>query len=236
GRISILGGGGTPPYDFRISNQGFIPENTFFNLPAGTYQVELRDAEGCAIGSTATITEPPLLTVDAGENRIVELGDQTLLEAISSEQPVTYLWSREEDLTCNNCPDPLALPLNSVTYTVSVTNNNGCIATDDVNITVSKPRRIYAPTAFSPNNDGTNDFFTIYGDKSTVQIVSLKIFDRWGELLFNGQELPLGEEALGWDGMHKGDLMNSGIYLYLAEIEFLDGEIVIEQGDLLLAR
>ena len=236
GRISILGGGGTPPYDFRISNQGFIPENTFLNLPAGTYQVELRDAEGCSIGSTTTITEPPLLSVDAGENRIVELGDQTLLEAISSEQPVTYLWSREEDLTCNNCPDPLALPLNSVTYTVSVTNNNGCIATDNVSVTVAKPRRIYAPTAFSPNNDGVNDFFTIYGDKSTVQIVSLKIFDRWGELLFNGQEIPLGEEALGWDGTHNGAVMNSGIYIFLAEIEFLDGEIVIEQGDLLLAR
>ncbi len=236
GRISILGGGGTPPYDFRISNQGFIPDNTFLNLPAGTYQVELRDAEGCSIGSTATITEPPLLTVDAGENRIVELGDQTLLQAISSEQPVTYLWSREEDLTCANCPDPLALPLNSATYTISVTNNNGCIATDDVSITVSKPRRIFAPTAFSPNNDGTNDFFTIYGDKAAVEIVSLKIFDRWGELLFNGLELPLGEEALGWDGTHNGEPMNSGVYIYMAEIEFLDGEIVIEQGDLLLAR
>lgn len=236
GRISILGGGGTPPYDFRISNQGFVPDNTFLNLPAGTYQVELRDAEGCGISSTVEITEPPLLTVDAGQDTIVNLGEQTTLLAIPSERPVAYLWSPGEDLTCTDCPNPLLLPLNSATYEVAVTNANGCVARDRVSITVAKFRNVYAPTAFTPNNDSVNDFFTLYPDDSATRIVNLKIFDRWGELLFEAFDIPGGEEALGWDGTFKGEPMNGGVYIYLAEIEYLDGKVKIEQGDLLLLR
>ena len=236
GRISILGGGGTPPYDFKISNTGFVPDNVFLNLPVGNYKVNLRDAEGCSVTSSVVITEPPLLTVDAGRDRIVDLGDQTVLEAIPSEEPVTYLWTPGEDLTCVDCPDPLLLPLNSTTYEVAVTNSNGCIARDLVSVTVAKSRRIYTPTAFSPNNDGTNDFFTLYPDKSATRIISLKVFDRWGELLFEAQDIPGGEEALGWDGSFKGEPMNGGVYIFMAEVEYLDGEITTEYGDVLLVR
>lgn len=236
GRISILGGGGTPPYDFRISNQGFVPDNTFLNLPAGTYQVVLRDAEGCSVASTVDITEPPLLTVDAGRDTIVNLGDQTTLLATPSERPVAYAWSPGDDLTCTDCPNPLLLPLNSTIYEVAVTNANGCVARDRVSITVAKLRNVYAPGAFSPNNDSVNDFFTLYPDDSATRILNLKIFSRWGELMFEAEDIPGGEEALGWDGTFKGEPMNSGVYVYVAEIEYLDGKIEIEQGDLLLLR
>lgn len=236
GRISILGGGGTPPYDFRISNQGFVPDNTFLNLAAGTYQVILRDAEGCAVSSTVAITEPPLLRVDAGRDTLVNLGEQTTLLARPSERPVSYAWSPGDDLTCTDCPDPLVLPLNSATYEVAVTNANGCVARDLVSITVAKLRKVYAPTAFSPNNDSVNDFFTLYPDDSATRILSLKIFDRWGELVFEAKDIPGGEEALGWDGSFKGEPMNGGVYIYLAEVEYLDGKVELEQGDLLLLR
>lgn len=236
GRISILGGGGTPPYDFKISNQGFVPDNVFLNLPAGTYQVELRDAEGCSINTSVMITEPPRLTVDAGQDTIVELGNQIVLEATPSENPVTYEWLPGDDLTCTDCPDPLLLPRNSTTFEVAVTNPNGCVAKDLVSVTVSKLRKIYVPTAFSPNNDGVNEYFTLYPDKSATLIVSLRIFDRWGELLFEKKDIPGGEEALGWDGTFKGQPMNAGVYIYMAEVEYLDGEIITKTGDVLLVR
>ena len=236
GRISILGGGGTPPYDFRISNQGFMTDNTFLNLPAGTYQVELRDAEGCSVTSTVGITEPPLLRVDAGGDTLVNLGDQTTLIATPSERPVAYAWSPSDDLTCSDCPNPLVLPLNSTTYEVAVTNGNGCVARDRVSITVAKLRKVYAPSAFSPNNDSVNDFFTLYPDDSATRIISLKIFDRWGEIVFEAKDIPGGEEALGWDGTFKGEPMNGGVYIFMAEVEYLDGKVEIEQGDLLLLR
>ena len=236
GRISILGGGGTPPFDFRISGADFIPDNNFLNLPAGNYQIELRDAEGCSINTIASITEPPQLSVDAGENRIIQLGSQTVLEATPSAFPVSFFWTPMDDLTCEDCQSPLALPFFTTTYSVLVTDPDGCTAADQVTITVAKPRKVYKPTAFSPNNDGNNDFFTLYADESATLIRKLKIFDRWGNLLFEGTDLPPGEEALGWDGTFKGERMMSGVYVYFAEVVFLDGISVIEKGDITLAR
>jgi gliding motility-associated-like protein len=196
----------------------------------------LRDVEGCAVTTSATITEPPQLTVDAGEDRIINLGEQTLLEAISSEADVTYLWTPNENLTCEDCSSPLALPFFTTDYQVLVSNPDGCTASDRVLITVAKPRKLFIPTAFSPDNDGTNDFFTVYSDESATVIRALKVFDRWGNLVFDGRDLPPGEEALGWDGTFRGQRMNAGVYVYFAEVEFLDGISVIEKGDLLLAR
>ena len=105
-----------------------------------------------------------------------------------------------------------------------------------MSITVAKLRNVYAPSAFSPNNDSVNDFFTLYPDDSATRILTLKIFNRWGELMFEAKDIPGGEEALGWDGTFRGEPMNSGVYVYLAEIEYLDGKIEIAQGDLLLLR
>jgi len=236
GRISILGGGGTPPYDFSIGSQGFVPDNTFLNLPAGTYPVALKDAEGCMINSTVTVSAPPPLLVDAGRDTLLELGSQMTLLARPSEEPVSYLWSPADDLTCTDCPDPLVLPVNSRTYQVVVTNPNGCVASDQVSITLAKLRRVYAPSAFSPNDDSVNDFFTLYPDDSATRILSLKVFDRWGTLMFEARDIPGGEEALGWDGTFRGEPMNSGVYVYLAEVEYLDGVVALEQGDVLLLR
>ena len=64
----------------------------------------------------------------------------------------------------------------------------------------------------------------------------MKVFDRWGELLFEAQDIPGGEEALGWDGSFKGEPMNGGVYIFMAEVEYLDGEITTEYGDVLLVR
>ncbi len=95
---------------------------------------------------------------------------------------------------------------------------------------------MFIPNAFSPDADGINDYFTIYGGASARNIRILRIFDRWGELLFETADIPPNSEPLGWDGKFKGDELPSAVYTYYAEVEFIDGEVLQVKGDLTLLR
>ena len=119
---------------------------------------------------------------------------------------------------------------------MTVTDPNGCIAADSLKILVQKNRPLFIPNTFSPNADGSNDYFTIFGGPSARSIRLLRVFDRWGELLFEGKDLPIGSEPLGWDGSYKGQALPSATYIYYAEVEFIDGAIIPVKGDVNLLR
>ena len=77
---------------------------------------------------------------------------------------------------------------------------------------------IYFPTAFSPNNDGVNDFFTGFSGNENVIITSLEIFDRWGNMVFLAEKIKANHIESGWDGYFNGKLVDPGVYVFLAEI------------------
>lgn len=99
---------------------------------------------------------------------------------------------------------------------------------------------VYIPNVFTPNNDGKDDFFTAYGGVNTSMIRSIKIFDRWGELVFSKNDYPLNVEYLGWDGSvstrSKSYGVNSAVFIYMIEVEFTDGSTEMFTGDVTLLR
>ena len=115
-------------------------------------------------------------------------------------------------------------------------NEDGCVAFDDVTIFVVKNRPVYIPNGISPNGDGINDGFTLFTGPAALQIQSLKIFNRWGGLVYIGKDLPPNEPSLGWDGTFKGQPVNPGVFVYLAEVAFIDGEVVEYKGDVTVVR
>ncbi len=236
GTITVSGSGGTEPYEFSLGNNIFQGGATFVDVPAGNYTITIEDAEGCSNTTTAVINQPPPLLVDAGLDTIIDLGTSIDLQAISNSATVTWEWNPTERLSCTDCPNPTASPLNTTTYLVTVRNQDDCDATDDITITVNKVRPIFVPNAFSPNNDGANDRFTIFGGPAAEIITKLLVFDRWGNLLFEGLNMPLGQENAGWDGTFKGKLMGTGVYTYMAEIRFIDGEVILYEGDISIVK
>ena len=112
-----------------------------------------------------------------------------------------------------------------------------CHASDTIKIEVNPIRSVYFANIFSPNGDGINDRYFVHSADKNVQIVrNFQIFDRWGTLLFQQKNIPPNISTQGWDGTFKGQKMGSGVYLFYAEIEFLDGEIIPFTGDLFLKR
>ncbi len=232
GKITLLGAGGTPPYSYSINGGTLQRGNIFDQLRAGNYSVLVEDAGGCKATQDVTLTEPPQLTLDLGLDITINLGASVQLNAVSSRNDIkSYAWTPATNLSCTNCPNPFLTPLNTQQYTLKIKDPQDCEAEDAILITVVKDRSLYFPNAFSPYNDGVNNFFTVYGGTSSKIIRSLRVYDRWGNLLFEKKDLPLGDEAQGWDGKFNGARVGAGTYVYVAEIEFIDNEILIFKGD-----
>ena len=116
-------------------------------------------------------------------------------------------------------------------------SDDGCEAQERILIRVDRTKKVYGPNIFSPDDDGQNDVFTIFGDPITVRSIrSLRVFSRWGEEIFEQTNLTPGDESMGWNGTFKGSKMNPGVFVWQALVEFADGEEVIFTGDVTLIR
>jgi len=88
---------------------------------------------------------------------------------------------------------------------------------------------VFIPNSFTPNGDGNNDFFQVYGE--SVKVIDLKIFNRWGELVYQSNNV-----FAGWDGTYKGIPQNPGVFSYAVQITFLDNSTLNKQGSVTLLR
>ena len=238
GTIAVTGSGGNPPYQYSVDGTIFQDENVFENLPAGTHVITIIDQLGCTDEVEGTIDQPEELIVDAGENQTIDLGFST--DIVTTVSPaftnVDYIWEPTEFLSCTECPRPEASPVNTTTYAVTITDDTGCTAVDEVTIFVNKVRPIFIPNGFSPNYDGFNDYFTAFGGPAARQIKELRVFNRWGALVYEATEIPLSEPTLGWDGTFKGKELPPDVFAYYLIVEFIDNEEVLYEGDVTIVK
>jgi gliding motility-associated-like protein len=103
-------------------------------------------------------------------------------------------------------------------------------------IIVEKLRPVYVPTAFSPDEDGTNDIFYVQGGSDIQEIKSFYVYNRWGESVFENTNFQPNDPAQGWDGRHRGQPLNAAVFVYFLEVEFTDGEVILYKGDVILLK
>ena len=237
GTINVGANGGTSPYAFAVDGRPFAPTAALDGLPAGDYQVVVRDALGCFDTLAARIEQPAELLIFAEPTVEIDLGFDTVLTVLSNYNPVTFSWS-PEDVDClgQDCDRVRVGPFDNTTYTVTVQNAAGCLADTDILVRVLKRRPVYIPNGFSPNSDGSNDRFNLFAGPAISGIERLRIYDRWGELLYEGTDLTPGTPTEGWDGNFRGQPMNPGVFIYIFEVRFIDGEIRQYSGDVTLIR
>ena len=158
-----------------------------------------------------------------------------LSSSVNRGIPKLYQWYDGSDtITCTDCSSMVFTPIEDTVYELYVTDRQGCETNATIDVTVDINRDFYAATAFSPNNDGINDMFFL---QSTIQgtVRKMSIFNRWGGEVFNIEEVPLNESDLGWDGsLSNGEPSSTGVFIWIAEIEYLDGFIESKTGTVTL--
>jgi gliding motility-associated-like protein len=241
GSISItLVAGGTAPYEVSydgifFSGLGALPSQIAGVAP-GNYTVTLQDANDCMIETQVTVLAAPTYTLNLGPDLFVRLGDSVRLEGLANFAIDSVVWTPTEFLNDISGPITFARPNVSTAYQLVAFDENGCRAADTVWVYVERRQGVFIPNAFSPNDDGINDHFRIFGDNTVTIIRSLRVFDRWGGNVFSVTDVAPDADAAGWDGSHLGQKANAGVYVYFAEIEFFDGHIETVMGEVTLLR
>ncbi|MFT7452970.1 MAG: gliding motility-associated-like protein, partial [Patescibacteria group bacterium] len=158
----------------------------------------------------------------------------------------TLLWSPIEFLECPDSvicfnPQTDSTLFYSTTFSVTLIDTFGCSITRDILVDVNKDRPVYIPNAFSPNGDGFNDIFKMYPgdfDRSIEKVNYFRIFNRWGEIVHEAEFFNLddSEAEWAWDGTFKGKGLNPGVFVYITEIEFVDGFKTLYKGDVTIKK
>ncbi|MCB0532856.1 MAG: gliding motility-associated C-terminal domain-containing protein [Lewinellaceae bacterium] len=237
GRIDFTQLQGATPFQFSLNGSPFQADSSFTSLPSDTYDIRVQDSIGCLSELTLQLQAPPLLTVDVGPGLTLDFGDSTQLQATTNLPVVSWQWEPPEGLSCLDCPSPLAIPPANTSYTVTVTDANGCTAVASVAIRLVTERRVYVPNAFSPNLDGVNDYFTVFTGPGVALIRRLEVYDRWGTHIFTAPEDQLPDSgSLRWDGTYRGKDMQPGVFVWYVDVEFIDGSTEVFKGDVVLVR
>jgi gliding motility-associated-like protein len=204
---------------------------------AGNYALRLivTNSSGCADTVDRTVIVYPLPLVNAGPDKIIGVGSFFAINPTGSPV-VDYLWSPATGLSCTSCYNTIASPKTTTTYTIKVTDANGCINTDNITIiVVCNDKNVFIPNTFSPNNDGVNERFYPRGT-GLFRIQSMRIFNRWGEMVFQKSNLFPNDASAGWDGRFNGRLQTSDVYTYIIEIVCENSEILTYKGNITLIQ
>lgn len=238
GQILAEGSSGSPQYQYSLDGVNFQPSPRFLNLPAGEYELTIVDEKGCMNVTLVNILEPTLTSVDAGPDTTVDLGWSIILDAeVTSDYIIDSIyWSPLDSfLGCTDCLDPEIIPPGNTTYTVTVVDENGCTASDEIQLLVNLIYPVHAPNIFSPNDDNINDFFNLFGGPAVDRIEFIKIYDRWGNLVYEGQP-DINDRLQGWDGYFNDKPVNPGVYAWMANVRFIDDEVLTFSGDVTVLR
>ena len=173
------------------------------------------------------------LTINLVDNLIMQNGDSiTLKPIVNTTHALTWTWSPPTGLSCTNCATPILTPLSKNRYLLLVQDKqSGCMASDSLTVQVVPCTKVYIPNAFSPNADNFNDVFTAYGSDCATGIKSMRIFNRWGNLVYSVDDAALGSVAQGWNGLYQGKTLPTGVYVYVIEIQYGNGTTGLFSGD-----
>ena len=232
--------GGQGPYMYSIDDGvNYSDSNIFTELAPGEYDLRILDQNGCELDTRVDIPDTPEIFADLPEELTIAFGENAQLNTITNIDPsdiATITWSPTTQLSCTDCLDPQVLGLDNESYTLTIVNENGCIAEATIQLRVDRDIAVYIPNAFSPNNiDGINDVFMIFAKEGIVtNINTFEVFDRWGSKVFIQENFQPNDILHGWDGRHRGQEMNAGVFTYWAEILFIDGTTQLFKGDVTL--
>jgi gliding motility-associated-like protein len=233
---NIFGGSGN--YSYSLDGSGFTVLQDFptvldFVSPGG-HSLTISDDNGCLISDQVIVPEPLEIEVDLGSDEIIELGDSIEIQSILSFTPTEIIWSANSN--CDNCLSQFVSPIDQSTYTVTMFDENGCLAVDSITIFVEKNQNVFIPNGFSPDDNGFNDIFYINAGQDVARVKNFRIFNRWGDVIFENENFQPNDPTEGWDGFFNGEKLNPNVFIFFAEIEFKDGLVKIFKGDITLTK
>ncbi len=216
------------------STQQNPPAQTYTTAGTFTIITIATNSTGCKDTTRQIIVVNPLPTVAMPPTLTVQNGFPQTIPATYTPNTISWIWSPATGLSCTNCPTPDAGPKFDTFYQVYFTDNNGCSNTGSIMVyVICKNANLFIPNTFSPNGDGSNDVFYPRG-RGLERVKLLRIFNRWGEVVFEKRDFPVNDASSGWNGTYKGKIPQPDVYVYQAEVYCENGDIIKLNGNIAL--
>ncbi len=192
------------------------------------------NSSGCADTVVRNLLVNPLPIITLPTTLLKIVGVPLTLPAYYSNNISKYLWNPSNTLSCPDCPQPITTTKFDTWYKVNVVDSNGCQSSAEVHVKVlCEGATIFVPNTFSPNGDGANDVLYVRG-KGLERIKSIRIFNRWGEVVYEQREFPVNDALYGWNGKYKGNKAHPDVYIYQVEILCENGQLIRLDGNIAL--
>ncbi|MFN8301223.1 MAG: gliding motility-associated C-terminal domain-containing protein [Saprospiraceae bacterium] len=240
GSVTIVNvSGNIDPYIFSLNgevvgNSDSLPV-VASQLASGPYVLVTTDANGCQRTDTVTVPETLPLSLDLGPDTTIHWGDSIYIIGSTNAAGIdSLLWSPNTSLKTPDQIESWSKPERSIRYHLWIRDENHCIAEDDVVIRVNRKGRVYVPNAIKPGA-GANGILAVYTGSEVSNINFLRVYDRWGECVYEGQDLR-PNSGTGWDGTYRGHELLPGVYVYVVEVRYIDGTTELFKGDVTLTK
>ncbi|MBX9779533.1 MAG: gliding motility-associated C-terminal domain-containing protein [Chitinophagaceae bacterium] len=202
------------------------------------YRVVGKDINNC-FTDTATVRvvvgNPTPLMV--GKDSSFVAGSKIQLHATAATANIVrWKWAGGSDLSCVTCPNPIARVIFDECISCAATNIYGCVSKDTVCFKTFCPTtEVFLPNAFTPEGDGINDVFYVQA-KGVRNIKSLRVFNRWGEVVFEKTNILPNDAGSGWNGKIRGVAANPDVYVYFCEVVCEKGGTQLYKGNVAIIR
>jgi gliding motility-associated-like protein len=219
-------------------NNSTIQNPVAFPATNTAYTITGKDSNNCFSDmAVVNVTVNPSPTVNIIDSSVqLLLGSSYTIATTASIDAQNPVWTPANGLSCYNCLQPVATVGKTTVYTLKVSNQNGCVDSDKITITsLCTNESVFLPNTFSPNNDGMNDYF-YPRTPSDVNIISLTVFNRWGQTVFQKRNFSSNNAMNGWDGKYKNNLQNADVYVYVMELQCSGNNSFLKRGNITLMR
>ena len=214
----------------------FQEATTLNGVPKGEYTLWIRDKNQCDYPEKVALTSSLPLEVILPPDTLINLGDSfRIFSTVRNGDTVRYTWQPPTFLSCDTCPNPITKPKNDILYRLTVQTKDGCQNYATMKIQVEKNHKIYIPNVFSPNEDVANDYFMPF-TRNAKRIQLMRIFTRWGEMVYENKDFEPNQPNLGWNGRFKGNALKPDVFVYYLEVVFDNEEVLFFKGDVTLMR
>lgn len=209
-------------------------------LTPGVYQVRIADIGGCQFDTIIVIPQGIPLQFSAPAEITIAKGGSGGQVSLSSNVPASSIgsivWNPVTGVTPTANPWEWNLsPQNDQSYTVTLTTLSGCSASVNILVRVITTRRIFVPNVFSPSDvNGINDRFFPYSSEAADWASYMRIYDRWGNQIFERIDFPMSDADYGWDGTYNGKRMDPGVYVWVIGVVDAQGGVRVYKGDVTL--
>ena len=152
------------------------------------------------------------------------------------------IWIPPNGVDCSTCISPQFIGDETTIFHVEIFDLIGCNRFGEIEVFVQSLdtfliESIFVPNVFSPNNDGINDHFKLFtAENESVSILTVQIFNRWGDRVFERKNINSDDMAARWDGTNRGRPLSPGVYVYYVTLNQGEGNPMTLFGEVTLMK